>query len=267
MKTITVNEIVIGEGLPKICVPMTAIDLDELRKEAVFADSSICDLVEWRLDHLSSWSDKFNELKRQQALEEIEMGLDIIRQETKAPIILTLRTQEEGGMAQIKRRDYYTAIRQFIEECDAEMIDIECFDQDSEEGYDKIVFLTQQAKENEKTVILSHHDFEKTPPAEEIVKRLCIMDNIGADIPKVAYMPKDDEDVHAVVQAAQAAAEFISKPFIALSMGEAGLPTRICSGNSGSAITFAVASNPSAPGQISVKEMKKHLANYYRTNE
>lgn len=264
MITIPVKEIMIGGVVPKICVPMTPQKLDMIREEAIIADNSGCDLVEWRLDHLDTWSERTSTKSRQQALEEIARGLEIIRQETKAPVILTLRTRDEGGLAQLKRRDYYTAIRDFIEECDPDVVDIECFDQESEDGFDKIVFLTDLAKENGKKVILSNHDFHKTPPAEEIVKRLCIMDNLGADIPKVAYMPKDEDDVHAVIQAAHAAAEYISKPFIALSMSELGTPTRICGSHSGSAITFAVAARQSAPGQVSVSDMKKYISEYYK---
>jgi 3-dehydroquinate dehydratase-1 len=89
------------------------------------------------------------------------------------------------------------------------------------------------------------------------------MDSLGADIPKVAYMPQGEEDVHAVIQAAHAASEFCDKPFIALSMGEEGLPSRICSGASGSAVTFASLSGQSAPGQINVSDMRALLKEFY----
>ena len=90
------------------------------------------------------------------------------------------------------------------------------------------------------------------------------MDRLGADIPKVAYMPQSEEDVQTVIRAAYDARECCKKPFIALSMGREGLITRICSGRAGTAVTFASVSGQSAPGQVSVSYMKYLLERYYR---
>ena len=204
MKTIKVKNVIIGEGMPKICVPLVPEKLEQLSAEAAMARES-----GWR------------------------------------------------------RRDYYSVIRDIIDECDPDIIDIEGIDQENEDWFDMVEFITNMAHENDIVVILSNHDFDKTPPMEEIVKRLCVMAEMGADIPKVAYMPRKHEDVDTVIHAAAVASEYFDKPFIALSMSKEGLPSRICSGQSGTAITFAAASGKSAPGQVRVSEMQELLRRFY----
>lgn len=263
METIKVKNVIIGEGMPKICVPLVPEKLEQLSAEAAMARESGCDIVEWRLDRLRKWTDKYFGTKREAAIEEINAGLELIRQETQAPIILTLRSADEGGFAELRRRDYYSVIRDIIDECDPDIIDIEGIDQENEDWFDMVEFITNMAHENDIVVILSNHDFDKTPPMEEIVKRLCVMAEMGADIPKVAYMPRKHEDVDTVIHAAAVTSEYFDKPFIALSMSKEGLPSRICSGQSGTAITFAAASGKSAPGQVRVSEMQELLRRFY----
>ena len=297
MDIVKTGNLIIGEGLPKICVPLMAMSLDDLQKETILAAKSGCDLIEWRLDRLNTWNIGSAFRNKEDALEEIKKGMGIIRQATSVPVILTLRTSEEGGYAELSRRDYYTIIRDIIESAEPaisqddmmidrfedseikrrtedgfaenncwppDIIDIEAFDQDDEDGFDKVEFIVNLAKENGLAVILSNHDFDKTPPADEIIKRICIMDRLGADIPKVAYMPQSEKDVQTVIRAAYDARECCKKPFIALSMGREGLITRICSGRAGTAVTFASVSGQSAPGQVSVSYMKYLLERYYR---
>ena len=47
MKTVNVRNIVIGEGVPKVCVPLTENSLDGLAAEAQLAAVSGADIVEW----------------------------------------------------------------------------------------------------------------------------------------------------------------------------------------------------------------------------
>lgn len=263
MKTIKVKDVIIGEGMPKICVPLIPERLEEISAAAAKAGESGCDIVEWRLDRLRKWTDNYFGTKREAAIEDINTGLELIRRETQAPIILTLRSADEGGFADLRRRDYYSVIRDIIDECCPDIIDIEGIDQENEDWFDMVEFIANMAHENGIAVILSNHDFDKTPPMEEIVKRLCVMAEMGADIPKVAYMPRKPEDVDTVIHAAAIASEYFDKPFIALSMSAEGLPSRICNGQSGTAITFAAASGKSAPGQVDVSEMQELLRRFY----
>lgn len=50
MKTVTVKDVILGEGAPKICVPMVGKTLTELKEEATELVGLDLDIVEWRVD-------------------------------------------------------------------------------------------------------------------------------------------------------------------------------------------------------------------------
>ena len=106
--------------MPKICVPLVGTDMEMLAREAEAADRSPCDLVEWRVDHYIFYvADRLRDLRELTLPAE---GLQVIRSRTDKPVMLTLRTSEEGGMLDIIRREYYTILRDIIESEDARSI-------------------------------------------------------------------------------------------------------------------------------------------------
>lgn len=54
-RTLIVKNVVIGEGIPKICVPLIGATLTELKQEAEALKELNPDLVEWRTDFLKKW--------------------------------------------------------------------------------------------------------------------------------------------------------------------------------------------------------------------
>lgn len=50
MKTVKVRNTVIGEGIPKICVPIVGITLEDIISEAKSLKGMPVDVVEWRAD-------------------------------------------------------------------------------------------------------------------------------------------------------------------------------------------------------------------------
>ena len=65
-----------------------------------------------------------------------------------------------------------------------DLIDVELFSSHVNE-------IVETAKANDIYVVMSNHDFEKTPAKEEIIWRLRKMQELGAHIPKIAVMPKN----------------------------------------------------------------------------
>ena len=111
--------------------------------------------------------------------------------------------------------------------------------------------------EGQVLVVASSHDFEKTPDEDTMLERLRYMDSQGADIPKLAVMPCDESDVAALLNATlRYKTEGGDKPVITMSMGRMGLLSRLAGEVYGSAVTFATAGKASAPGQISVDEVR-----------
>ena len=110
-------------------------------------------------------------------------------------------------------------------------------------------------------VIGSYHDFEKTPTKEEMIQRLLFIDQMGADIPKMAVMPHNGQNVLDLMQATLLAKEKTgTKPLITMAMGDLGKITRIAGISFGSAVTFGCLGKASAPGQIEVENLRKTLS-------
>ena len=109
-------------------------------------------------------------------------------------------------------------------------------------------------------VIASNHDFHKTPDQKEIVSRLLKMQELGADIPKIAVMPQNKKDVLTLLAATEEmASDHADRPIITMSMAGTGVISRLCGEVFGSALTFGAAGKASAPGQMEVEELRTVL--------
>jgi 3-dehydroquinate dehydratase-1 len=248
MKTVKVGSIEIGKGMPKICVPITASTIKGIKEEADniynnFRDD--IDLVELRIDF-------FNEVNNLLKVDEV---LKTVRESLKEiPLIFTFRSLLEGGEREISIEEYEKLLILAVDSGYIDIIDIEIM-----KDFDGFNKLSDYAHEKGILVIASSHDFSKTPTQDEILFRLMKMSNEGADIPKIAVMPKCEEDVVTLLKATVIAKTCIDNPIVTISMGKLGAVTRIAGETFGSAITFATAGKKSAPGQIEVKKLKEAM--------
>ncbi len=247
--------------ISKICMPITGNSKNEIIRQMEKAMASKCGMIEWRADYF--WAGYPMGGKRDHEI--ILDMLDIIckmskNAEAKNPsegdiidksVIFTLRTKEEGGKAHLRRSTYMQLIRDVIQKSLTDMVDIELLDENGTEDRARLEFIIDMAHEAGKKVILSNHDFAKTPDMEVITGRMDAMKELGADIVKVAYMPCDDLDVDILMDAAGSMKKKNPETLlVAISMGERGKRTRDGSEAYEPAIFFV--SGPggsSAPGQ------------------
>ena len=109
-------------------------------------------------------------------------------------------------------------------------------------------------------VVASNHDFDRTPEKDDIVSRLRKMQDLGADIPKIAVMPNNKKDVLVLLSATEEmASEYADRPIITMSMAGTGVISRLCGEVFGSALTFGAAKKASAPGQMEVNNLETVL--------
>ena len=109
-------------------------------------------------------------------------------------------------------------------------------------------------------VVASNHDFFKTPDKDEIVSRLRKMQDLGADIPKIAVMPQNRKDVLTLLAATEEmSGTYADRPIITMSMAGTGVISRLCGEVFGSALTFGAAKKASAPGQMGVNDLSTVL--------
>lgn len=261
MSILEIGNMRLGEGLPKICIPVMGTTTEELIAEAQQAMQQPCQLIEWRADFMIQENAG---LSIQEVCGVLRKNLAYLRLELNVPLLFTIRTAKEGGQADISADDYFDVNRMVAESGMADIIDIEAFDADSKPDENVQDFIAYAHEMNVK-VLLSNHDFEKTPDLDVMVKKYTDMQQMGGDIMKLAVMPQQQEDVLRLLEAAETVGGKESQlPLVAISMGELGMTSRICAGQFGSVITFASGREASAPGQVNAKTLQGYLERYYK---
>lgn len=245
-RLVQAKSIVIGEGLPKVCMPLVGKTKEELLAGVQEAKALSPDVIEWRADFFQQVSDEA-------AL--VEMAKQLRGELPELPLLFTLRDVSEGGFTKLSQEVRADLIRKVVASGQVDLVDIEL--EAVKNGLESLVTF---AKEQGVAVIISNHFFTRTPSFEEIVSILREEQSCGADIAKLAVMPNSPEDVLTLLSATnQMETQFADIPLITMSMGQLGICSRICGGIFGSALTFGAGQNTSAPGQIGVQELYKSL--------
>jgi 3-dehydroquinate dehydratase I len=246
MNTVKIKNVVLGDGTPKICVPIVAKTKDEILTEALSLAGIHVDVVEWRVD---SFEDVFDIERVKDVLKDLVPALNNI------PLLFTFRTAKEGGEKTIDTKAYAVLNKAVVATGLVDMVDVEAFT-----GDDIVKDIIESAHAFGVKVVASNHDFDKTPSKDDIIYRLRKMQDLGADIPKIAVMPRSKLDVIELLEATVIMSEkYADRPIITMSMSGSGVISRLAGEVFGSALTFGAAKKASAPGQIGVEDLYKVL--------
>ena len=246
MNTVKIRNIEIGSGLPKICVPIVGVTKEDILAEAKSFDKIPVDVVEWRVDWFENVFD-FSKVK--DTLKDLRAVL------RDTPLLMTFRTSKEGGEKSIEGNDYAMFNIKVAETGYVDLIDVEVFT-----GDDVVKKIIAGAHNAGVKVIASNHDFDKTPDKDDIISRLRKMQDLGADILKIAVMPTNKKDVLTLLAATEEMySDYADRPIVTISMSETGVLSRICGEAFGSAIAFGAAKSASAPGQMEVNDLNTVL--------
>ncbi|GGC80553.1 type I 3-dehydroquinate dehydratase [Enterococcus wangshanyuanii] len=246
MRTVDVKGISIGIGSPKIVVPIVGRTEAEIIDDARNLSKIECDLVEWRVDFFEQVTD-FQMV--------IALSKKITECLVEKPLLFTFRTKKEGGVSDLLDSDYFLLYQMMIQKGCLDLLDIELFMDD------QLVQQTiQLAQAKGIKVIMCNHDFEQTPEKKEIISRLCRMQEMNADICKIAVMPQTSKDVLTLLEASnEMKMNHADRPIVTMSMGKLGLVSRLTGEIFGSALTFGTDRTASAPGQISAVKLRQLL--------
>ncbi|WP_086230211.1 type I 3-dehydroquinate dehydratase [Acinetobacter baumannii] len=237
----------------KTIVPITAKTKEQALAQAqVIANTADADLAEFRIDLLSFASD---------TKQVIALGHELKKILGNKPMIATIRTKNEGGQLEISDAYYGKTYQAYLKNPFMDWLDVEMFrDQ-------KVVSeIVQQAHQKKVLVVMSNHDFQKTPSQDEIEKRLLKQDQMGADVLKIAVMPKSKQDVFTLMNATLKVSQQTTKPLLTMSMGQLGTISRVATANMGGSYSFGMIGQASAPGQIDVTKLKQILQTVQPTN-
>jgi len=237
-----IRSIEFGGAKPLFCVPLVASDHDSLIRQADVARDLAPDLVEWRADSYSN-----------QTAEGFVGAAKALRGAVgDIPVIFTLRVKSEGGARLIDQGLRSSCIEAVLRSRLVDIVDLELSN-----AREFLAPLIATAHENNVSIILSFHDFEKTGGSDELLGTIRALVAAGADIAKIACMPQTAEDALRMLQVTSAARrEFPAVPLCTMSMGKLGSITRTAGFLFGSDMAFAVGQEVSAPGQIPLAEAR-----------
>lgn len=224
-----------------LCVPLVAGNSAELWKQALENMTLEPDLIEWRVDSFANTG------------EIIEILAQLRKIIKDVPLIFTLRHQKEGGKLELPVETRITLIKEALATGMIDFVDFEI-----ENGPSLISEIRKQAKKYETTLILSYHNFEFTPPEEQLISKVKEAKDQGADIAKIAVMPNTPRDVLTLLSVLLTIRQEIGDlPLITIAMGSLGILSRIAGGPFGSSIVYVGGQTCSAPGQIGIEDFRK----------
>ena len=237
MSCVTVRGCRIGEGRPKVILPIVEQTEAAILQKAAEFSTLRTDCVEWRVD-------LFECAKDLRAIIHCAAKLRVALKDKL--LLITFRTKAEGGNVELTHEEYLCFLHTVLDTDCADLIDIEFFPAGAD-----LPALIEDAHTAGVAVVCSSHDFHKTPPRAELVARMVAMQQAGADLPKLAVMPQSRTDVLELLAAtAEMADQHPEAPVITMSMGALGAVSRLCGEAFGSAMTFANPGTASAPGQV-----------------
>lgn len=216
----------------KLVVSVTPRNLEEAQQIDAhrFTDA---DLIEWRADFL----EKDEILKVAPAIFEKFAGRELL---------FTLRTKQEGGNIQLSDEEYVTLIKDVAHLYQPDYVDFEYFSH--KEKFEEMLEFPN--------LVLSYHNFNETP--ENMMEILSELTSLTPKAVKVSVMAHSEQDVLDLMNYTRGFKTLNpEQEFVTISMGKVGKISRIASDLTGSSWSFASLDEETAPGQISLSNMKK----------
>jgi 3-dehydroquinate dehydratase I len=236
-----------GGRLPAICAPLVGRTREQLLAEAAAVAAKRPDLLEWRVDFFEGIADSRAVADLAGALKQAARGI---------PLLFTRRWRGEGGEPIALAEDGVIALYRAV--CASGQVDLVDYEMSHDAA--QVAQVREAARNGGVQLVLSFHDFQATPARAALMQRFQLARQLGADIAKIAVMPRGMEDVLTLLAATHQASDALDIPVISMAMGGAGAVTRLAGGLFGSALSFAVGAQASAPGQWPIEELETALA-------
>ena len=178
-------------------------------------------------------------------IEQIPEAIEIIKKDLNK-IVCTLRPKTEGGKFSGNEKERI-AILKLIAEYNPFLLDVEF------NTLKRNSILVKYLKSTKTKLLVSWHDFKKTPSSAELKKKMNQMSKFSSNV-KIVTTAKSTDDSNRML-------ELYSKKgknnLISFAMGDFGKISRILCLYLGSPYTYVSLGKAIAPGQFSVDEVKK----------
>ena len=219
-------------------IPRVAISISD-REDNKLIPPALIDILEIRVDQFKKMEPAYikNVIKT--------------RREIGVPLILTVRSKNEGGQKDIPNQLKLNIFKESIPLVDAVDIELES---------PILLEVVKTARKNKKIVIVSWHNLKMTPRDKTLKDILNKAKRSGADIVKIAAKANKKEDL---IRLMRFTMDNRSENMITISLGEIGSISRLVFPALASLITYAYLNKPSGSGQRPLGELCEHLRTYY----
>ena len=216
----------------KLVVSVMPKSLEEA--QAIDANRYVdADIIEWRADFLPK-----DEI--------IQVAPAIFEKFAGRELLFTLRTRAEGGEIDLSAQEYVQVIKDVTQLYQPEYVDFEYFG--NKDVFDQMLDFPN--------LVLSYHNFQETP--ENMMEILSELTSLNPKLVKVAVMAHTEQDVLDLMNYTRGFKTLNpEQEYVTISMGKVGKVSRITADVTGSSWSFASLDEASAPGQISLANMKK----------
>ena len=216
----------------KLVVSVMPKSLEEA--QAIDANRYVdADIIEWPADFLPK-----DEI--------LQVAPAIFEKFAGRELLFTLRTRAEGGEIDLSAQEYVQVIKDVTQLYQPEYVDFEYFG--NKDVFDQMLDFPN--------LVLSYHNFQETP--ENMMEILSELTSLNPKVVKVSVMAHTEQDVLDLMNFTRGFKTLNpEQEYVTISMGKVGKVSRITSDVTGSSWSFASLDVASAPGQISLSNMKK----------
>jgi 3-dehydroquinate dehydratase type I len=217
---------------PKICVSLTSEDPHELYRQAQRAEALSADLVEVRLDRLSNYQ-----------------GISKLAGAVEIPVVATNRPVSQKGSFAGSESERLSLLMDAVEG-GANYVDIES----STRNLDQVI---EKFRKTRAKIILSHHDYSRTPKLSELKSTLAKLRRNKSDLYKIVTTARSPEDNLTILNLLTTKQR--TNPLLSFAMGKPGIWSRILAPFYGADFTYASLKRglETAPGQPSISELRR----------
>jgi len=178
-------------------------------------------------------------------IEQIPEALEVIKKDLNK-IVCTLRPKTEGGKFPGNETERI-AILKLIAEYNPFLLDVEF------NALQRNSSLVKYLKSTKTKLLVSWHDFKKTPSTSELKKKMNQMSKFSSNV-KIVSTAKSTDDANRMLELYNKKGK---NNLISFAMGDLGRISRILCLYLGSPYTYVSLGKAIAPGQFSVDEVKK----------
>lgn len=240
-----IGDTTLKHGMPRLAL---AFSDDNNRQNLKYYQSNGLDIAEIRVD-------LFNNQEQHHIVSEIKKFSN-----TGLTTLLTIRSQQEGGKwtgDESDRLNLLLLLMQYVDSVDIELSSLQNCQTSSLAS-----MVCKQAKEQNKPLIISHHDFAQTPSTNELERIISLAIAFGADIVKIACHINNHSDIRVLTDVLIRDNE--QRNIIMIGMGVLGVLSRISFPSYGSLLTFGcIKGMATAPGQPLFLDLFDALRLYY----